>query len=61
MSVGVANLLGYEFPQNFNQPYRALTTPITDDASRSNWWKLVTRWILRTSALMLSQSRTAPA
>lgn len=35
--------------------------PITDDASRSNWWKLVTRRILRTSALMLSQSRTAPA
>jgi hypothetical protein len=35
--------------------------PITDDASRSNWWKLVTRRILRTSALMPSQSRTAPA
>jgi D-alanyl-lipoteichoic acid acyltransferase DltB (MBOAT superfamily) len=25
IAIGVANLLGYEFPQNFNQPYRALT------------------------------------
>src|ERR1700724_20434 len=25
LAIGVANLLGYEFPQNFNQPYRALT------------------------------------
>jgi len=24
IAIGVANLLGYEFPQNFNQPYRAL-------------------------------------
>ena len=23
IAIGVANLLGYEFPQNFNQPYRA--------------------------------------
>jgi hypothetical protein len=35
--------------------------PPSLDASRSNWWKLVARRILRTSALMLSQSRTAPA
>jgi alginate O-acetyltransferase complex protein AlgI len=25
IAIGVANLLGYQFPQNFNQPYRALT------------------------------------
>jgi len=25
IAIGVANLLGYEFPQNFNQPYRALS------------------------------------
>jgi alginate O-acetyltransferase complex protein AlgI len=25
IAIGVANLLGYEFPQNFNQPYRATT------------------------------------
>ncbi len=25
IAIGVANLLGYEFPQNFNQPYRAET------------------------------------
>jgi alginate O-acetyltransferase complex protein AlgI len=25
IAIGIANLLGYEFPQNFNQPYRALT------------------------------------
>ena len=25
IAIGVANLLGYRFPQNFNQPYRALT------------------------------------
>ena|SRR5579883_983813 len=25
IAIGVANLLGYEFPQNFNQPYRAIT------------------------------------
>ena len=25
IAIGVANLLGYEFPQNFDQPYRALT------------------------------------
>ena len=25
IAIGVASLLGYEFPQNFNQPYRALT------------------------------------
>jgi D-alanyl-lipoteichoic acid acyltransferase DltB (MBOAT superfamily) len=25
IAIGVANLLGYEFPQNFNQPYRAAT------------------------------------
>ncbi len=24
IAIGVANLLGYQFPQNFNQPYRAL-------------------------------------
>ncbi len=25
IAIGVANLLGYQFPQNFNQPYRALS------------------------------------
>src|ERR1700754_1840742 len=25
IAIGVANLLGYRFPQNFNQPYRALS------------------------------------
>jgi D-alanyl-lipoteichoic acid acyltransferase DltB (MBOAT superfamily) len=25
IAIGIANLLGYEFPQNFNQPYRAVT------------------------------------
>jgi alginate O-acetyltransferase complex protein AlgI len=25
IAIGIARLLGYEFPQNFNQPYRALT------------------------------------
>jgi alginate O-acetyltransferase complex protein AlgI len=25
IAIGIANLLGYQFPQNFNQPYRALT------------------------------------
>jgi alginate O-acetyltransferase complex protein AlgI len=25
IAIGIANLLGYRFPQNFNQPYRALT------------------------------------
>jgi alginate O-acetyltransferase complex protein AlgI len=25
IAIGIANLLGYEFPQNFNQPYRART------------------------------------
>ena len=25
IAIGVARLLGYEFPQNFNQPYRAMT------------------------------------
>ena len=25
IAIGVANLLGYRFPQNFNQPYRAVT------------------------------------
>jgi alginate O-acetyltransferase complex protein AlgI len=25
IAIGVANLLGYQFPQNFNQPYRAST------------------------------------
>jgi alginate O-acetyltransferase complex protein AlgI len=25
IAIGVANLLGYEFPQNFNQPYRAIS------------------------------------
>jgi D-alanyl-lipoteichoic acid acyltransferase DltB (MBOAT superfamily) len=25
IAIGIASLLGYEFPQNFNQPYRALT------------------------------------
>jgi D-alanyl-lipoteichoic acid acyltransferase DltB (MBOAT superfamily) len=25
IAIGIAKLLGYEFPQNFNQPYRALT------------------------------------
>jgi alginate O-acetyltransferase complex protein AlgI len=25
IAIGIANLLGYEFPENFNQPYRALT------------------------------------
>ena len=24
IAIGIANLLGYQFPQNFNQPYRAL-------------------------------------
>jgi D-alanyl-lipoteichoic acid acyltransferase DltB (MBOAT superfamily) len=25
IAIGIANLLGYQFPQNFNQPYRALS------------------------------------
>jgi alginate O-acetyltransferase complex protein AlgI len=25
IAIGIANLLGYEFPQNFNQPYRAIS------------------------------------
>src|SRR5262249_56841952 len=25
IAIGVANLLGYQFPENFNQPYRALS------------------------------------
>jgi hypothetical protein len=47
-------LIKFKFSERLSQGAR--------DASRiSNWWKFVTRRILHTSALMLSQSRTAPA
>jgi D-alanyl-lipoteichoic acid acyltransferase DltB (MBOAT superfamily) len=39
IAIGVANLLGYEFPQNFNQPYRA--------ASVRDFWR---RWHMSLSS-----------
>ena len=39
IAIGVANLLGYQFPQNFNQPYRALSV--------QDFWR---RWHMTLSA-----------
>jgi D-alanyl-lipoteichoic acid acyltransferase DltB (MBOAT superfamily) len=39
IAIGVANLLGYQFPQNFNQPYRA--------TSVQDFWR---RWHITLSA-----------
>lgn len=39
IAIGVANLLGYQFPQNFNQPYRAVTL--------QDFWR---RWHMTLSA-----------
>jgi len=39
IAIGVANLLGYRFPQNFNQPYRALSV--------QDFWR---RWHMTLSA-----------
>jgi D-alanyl-lipoteichoic acid acyltransferase DltB (MBOAT superfamily) len=39
IAIGVANLLGYEFPQNFNQPYRAI--------SMQDFWR---RWHMSLSS-----------
>jgi alginate O-acetyltransferase complex protein AlgI len=39
IAIGVANLLGYQFPQNFNQPYRALSV--------QDFWR---RWHITLSA-----------
>jgi D-alanyl-lipoteichoic acid acyltransferase DltB (MBOAT superfamily) len=39
IAIGVANLLGYQFPENFNQPYRALTV--------QDFWR---RWHITLSA-----------
>jgi alginate O-acetyltransferase complex protein AlgI len=41
IAIGVANLLGYEFPQNFNQPYRALS--IADFWHR--WHMTLSSWL----------------
>jgi len=39
MAIGIANLLGYQFPQNFNQPYRSI--------SLSEFWR---RWHMSLSS-----------
>ncbi|HXL68041.1 MAG TPA: MBOAT family protein [Xanthobacteraceae bacterium] len=39
IAIGVANILGYQFPQNFNQPYRALSV--------QDFWR---RWHMTLSA-----------
>lgn len=41
IAVGIANLLGYEFPKNFNQPYRAVT--IQDFWRR--WHITLSQWL----------------
>ena len=41
IAIGVANLLGYEFPQNFNQPYRA--TSVRDFWRR--WHMSLSSWL----------------
>ena len=50
IAIGVANLLGYRFPQNFNQPYRALSV--------QDFWR---RWhmTLSTGCATISTSRSA--
>lgn len=41
IAIGVANLLGYQFPQNFNQPYRALS--VQDFWRR--WHMTLSNWL----------------
>jgi alginate O-acetyltransferase complex protein AlgI len=41
IAIGIANLLGYEFPQNFNQPYRA--TSVRDFWRR--WHMSLSSWL----------------
>ena len=57
IAIGVANLLGYQFPQNFNQPYRALS--VQDFWRR--WHMTLSSWLRDYLYIPLGGSRHGPA
>lgn len=56
IAIGVATLMGFKFPQNFNQPYQA--TSIQDFWRR--WHMTLSRWLRDYLYIPLGGSRTTP-
>jgi alginate O-acetyltransferase complex protein AlgI len=56
IAIGIASLLGYQFPQNFNQPYRALS--MRDFWQR--WHITLSRWLRDYLYIPLGGNRFGP-